>query len=254
MTNYNRETKKRLQLINKIKTFVECSQLTGFLVTGSIAWGKEYAVNKQSDIDFYFLANKLNDYIHSLKQIDFFPKKSIRTIEELLTYQNTSIDTRSLKTQIGNYHGAVYFFTENKIEKLIRRMKSEKSKFFTNLRPHEFPQHKFYKSPNGNKIDFETPIRKAPNAKNLFIRRDPLLLLDNKEFYGSIFISHILFGDIYVDKNHVFNDGRIKTAKLVSKFFNESSNSYEKFINYLPRAQRMRKKTKKKLFNLVLNS
>ena len=207
------ETQNRLNVVRKINQYANDSSLSGLLVTGSLAWGKNTAVTESSDIDFYLLAPSLEDFKNSLDKLPEIPSRTKKTVIKMLEYTDKEVDTRSVKTDIGQYFGAIYFFTEEGLNNLAKQLGGSVSKFFNNLRPHDFAQSKKYKGLLGYEIDFTTPISKA-GVHNLWIRTDPLFLANNKEFFGSIFISHLLFGEIYTDKNNVFHEVQALARKF----------------------------------------
>jgi len=246
--NQQSETKKRLLLLNKIAEFVNDTSLTGLLVTGSIAWGKNHAVHENSDIDFYLIAPGLKDFEIHLSEMNFFPKESLKVIQKLLKYKEETMNTRSLKTTVGNFHGAIYFFTEKQIRALSNKLNDNKSKFFKNLRPIAKPQTKTYVGFDDNQFVFTTPIKKL-NLCSLWLRTDPVVLINDHQFYGSIFLSHLLYGDIYVDKNGCLAKCRSLAAKsLKSRLSEDRKIAFEQFISYLPRSERMSKETIKIFF------
>src|SRR3990170_856456 len=191
------ETQKRLYIIREIDKYVADSFLSGLLVTGSLAWGKNRSVIESSDVDFYLLAPSLDAFKNSLEGLPNIPSQTKKILTKMLDYTDKPVDTRSIKTNIGPYFGAIYFFTEKGISQLVEQFNRSGSKFFKNLRPHNFSQTKEYKGVKGNKINFTTPIIKARNSDNLWIRTDPLFLVESKEFFGSIFLSHLLFGEAF---------------------------------------------------------
>ncbi|MEM3112307.1 MAG: hypothetical protein QXY90_04635 [Candidatus Anstonellales archaeon] len=245
------ESKKRLNVVKKINQYVIDSNLSGLLVTGSLAWGKNTAVTESSDIDFYLLAPSLEDFKNSLEELPEIPSQTKRILIKMLEYTVKKVNTRSIKTDIGQYFGAIYLFTEEDLDNLAKQLEGSTSKFFDNLRPHDFAQSKKYRGLSGNEISFTTPISKT-GTNSLWIRKDPLLLIKNKEFFGSIFISHLLYGEIYTDKNDVL----YKTQALARKFVKsvlpkEKKKAFVAFKNYLPRIDRMDSKTVSKLFNSI---
>jgi len=247
------ETKKRLEIIEGISNYVQESSLSGLLVTGSIAWGKNYAVTQTSDIDLYLVAQNINDFNLALDEIPNLPKETILTFKEMLRHKNNSTNTISMKTSIGDFNGSIYLFLEKDILGLVNKIGGLSSKYFTNLRPHNKQQIKEYKSLNGKKIEFTTPLELV-NSK-FYMRKDPIFIFEDNEFYGSIFISHLLFGDIYVDKSQILRKAQKQTQKYLKSLLPlEKENAYLLFRNYLPRIERMNETIVKDLFKSIWES
>lgn len=248
------ETQRRIGVIKQIDNYVKISSLSGLLVTGSLAWGKNSAITETSDIDFYLLAPSLNSFLSSLGNIPVIPSQTKNTLEKMLNYKSGSVDTRSIKTNIGPYYGAIYLFVEKDFVGLIEHLDDSRSKFFKNLRPNDKPQTKEYKSMEGNKLTFTTPISKAVDYTNnsLWIRTDPLFLTESSEFYGSIFLSHLLFGEIYTDKHKLIHLAQIKVRQFLKSILPSNKDvALVAFQNYLSRIERMNLKTVNNLFNSV---
>lgn len=250
------ETQKRLKIIQKINSFVKNSKLSGLLVSGSIAWGKNVAVYKDSDIDFYLVGRTISDYLGCIdKAQTFLPPEKIETVKKMLTYQGESVDTCSFKTTTDEFHGAIYLFLEENLLKLADLTGRNESIFFKNLRSTNNAQFKEYKSFTDKRFTFETSIRQASDSIDLWIRTDPIVLISQSFFFGSIFIAHLLFGEIYVDKNKVLNNARrIIREMLKSKLCNDIELAYKEFVSYLPRAEKMSKDTIRSFFNEIWRS
>lgn len=175
------ETKKRIDLVKQVDKYIQESSLSGLLVTGSLAWGKNKAVTESSDIDFYLLAPSLESFKISLLDLPNIPQSTKETLKRMLSYNFEHTDTRSIKTSIGPYFGAIYLFTENDLSQLTQELDNSDSKFFKNLRPLAKPQTKEYKGIKGNRFTFTTPISKAKQSDNLWIRTDPIYLAQSGE-------------------------------------------------------------------------
>ena len=246
------ETQKRMRIIKQIDNYVSKSNLSGLLVTGSLAWGKDYAVTDASDVDFYLLAPSLGSFQSSINKIPSIPQKTIATFQEMLDYKQNSIDTRSMKTDIGPYYGAVYLFTEKEFMRLSGQFDASRSKFFKNLRPSDKPQTKEYKSFDGNKLTFTTSILEASKNTKFWIRTDPLFLIESKRFYGSIFLSHLLFSEAYTDKHNIIHSAQTRAKHFLKSLLpKQEKRALVSFQNYLPRIEKMNNKTINDLFKSV---
>jgi len=253
--NYDKETKERLAVIYKLKEFVEKTSLSGLLVTGSIAWGKGYAVNPESDIDLYIIAKENIDIVQSIDEQDILPKETISKIKYMLSQDADLYDTLSVKTSISQYSGSVYFFLESKINDLSIKIDSPKTSTFRNLRPLDKVQIKKYKSFTEDIVEYSTPIKKFFGSNDLWVRTDPIVLRNNQQFFGSIFISHLLFGDIYVDKNNVLTlCQNVARSKLKTFLSSDKHMAFSEFKKYLPRIERMNHETIDKLFDQIWES
>ena len=249
------ETKKRIEIINKIDNYVKNSSLSGLIVTGSLAWGKDFAVTSSSDIDFYILAPNLRSFSSSLYGIPSIPRCTKEVFRKMINHSHGAIQTISSKTKIGPYSGTIYLFTEKSFFKLVNSLNNSKSKFFKNLRPHIDAQTKEYKGIKKNKITYVTPISRFSKEVNLWIRTDPLSLVVDNNFYGSIFLSHILFGEIYTDKNNVIHESQKRAQKFLKSILPQDKNKANIFFrNYLPRIERMGEEKIKDLFDSVWSS
>jgi len=245
------ETRKRLDLVNGIQHYIIKSKLTGLLVTGSLAWGKDYSVTQDSDIDFYVIGPKKKTIINLIEDIPCINKESLLMGKQMLEHASEPIDTVSFKTHIGQYHGSVYFFDENSISNLTNNFLSDRSVFFNNLRLSDKPQTKVYKSFYGENVEFTTPVRSTTNTV-FFIRTDPVVLNIRNIFYGSIFLSHLLYGDIYCDKNQVLTQCKEKSRVFLRSLMSiDQDLAYKQFLAYLPRVERMTQETIQKIFNWI---
>ena len=246
------ETQKRINIIRQINNYVKNSTLSGLLVTGSIAWGKNNAVTDISDIDFYLLAPSIESFRSSLINLPAIPQETKAIFNRMLNYKQGLVDTRSMKTDIGPYYGTIYLFVENDLARLTRQFDNSDSKFFKNLRPHDKPQTKEYKGFKGNKLVFTTPISQVNLNTRFWIRTDPLFLTEANEFFGSIFLSHLLFGEIYTDKQEVICSAKKKARQFLKSLLpKQKKDAYVLFQNYLPRIEKMSKKTISNLFNSI---
>lgn len=246
------ETKDRLKVLQRIDDYVKSSSLSGLLVTGSVAWGKNHAVTDASDIDFYLLAPSLESFRSALMEFPELPQETKLIFMKLLNFDKNHIDTRSMKTCIGQYHGAIYLFTEKELTDLCDKFEIGQSKFFNNLRPHSNSQTKEYKDLDGNIFTFTTAISKADDNNGLWIRTDPLVLFELQQFYGSIFLSHLLFGEIYTDKNQILKSVQKRASLFLKQLLpKEKDSAFIAFKNYLPRIERMNNDTINALFESV---
>lgn len=252
MVSLKIENQDRLKIIKKIDEYVKMSDLTGLLVTGSLAWGKNYAVSSTSDIDFYLLAPSIESFKSSIKDFPCLPQETISTLGKMLNFTRGRINTRSMKTDIDKYYGTVYLFIEKDFLNLIQQFDASHSKFFKNLRPHDKPQTKEYKDFNDHKLIFATPILKANEKDQLWIRTDPIFLFESRQFYGSIFLSHLLFGETYSDKNNLIQTAQIKARNFLKLVLpKQKDEAFIAFKNYLPRVERMNNDTINALFETI---
>lgn len=250
MTDSKYETDLRIKVVNVIKVEAEKNNL-GLLLIGSIAWGKYYAVTSASDIDIFIIYSEYEAIINFVLESTIFTSEAKKTILELLSCKE-NCDTVSLKTSLLNSHGAVYFISTQSLKKMIRRMAiAKRTKYFLNLRPISKSQSKLYKSTDSSILEYVTPVFQIINT-NLFLRKDPLILIKSNKLYGSIFLSQVAFGEIMTDIDGIlFNSKKSAQIKIKSFLNPYKAKAFEEFKNYLPRVERMNDDTINVIFTSI---
>lgn len=218
------ETRKRQRLLNKMIKEISSLGGTGMILVGSLAWGKYQAVSKTSDIDIYILGG-LSTIHHIIKKSKYLSQDRklalILSAKFVRYYKQYDIKLFSLKSKLNSFPSTIYFLPTSQFKKICELKTQNKDFheiFFRNLRPNNYPQKKILQSFDGSQIKYSTKF--DPQIKKLYpfyIRKDLFTLVYKKKLYGSIFLSHLLSGEILFDKKGIIKNGMEKIWELAAK-------------------------------------
>ncbi|HCP08835.1 MAG TPA: hypothetical protein DIT25_03505 [Candidatus Moranbacteria bacterium] len=214
------ETKKRLKILDRIiKEKIDPRIFEGILLTGSMSFGKNYSVTKDSDIDLLFVIKKEN--ITKIIKSKFFVKSEHFAIERIELLKAGKTDGLWIDQFIDGIMINMGIVSAESFKKICG-LRNKYWKISTQLR--EYNKRNKLKTINGNFCKDSVKITK--NKEEWNIRKHTIK--NNDDILSQPIFSNILSGEVIYDKDGQIQKESERLKKLLLKRY-----GYRKVLNLL---------------------
>ncbi len=223
-----KETEKRLRIINLLRPKLE-SWTEALILVGSMAYGRNFSVRKESDIDLIILINK--DSINNILNQVFF-ERSLEFEEAISLFKKNIIQHFTLIKKIESVEVQFHFWDK------AAHFKAEKLEEPWPLWYCPLKRDKHYLRGNdleGNEHKVE--IKNVKKLKYGDVFTIPSYFIDDGRFISGVIVNNFLSDPqiIYTKDNNLQNNINIMWKKVAERFINENIffKDSERFLEFI---------------------